>query len=737
VTARRGSAEGTTVPAADVERIVARDHHDPHSVLGAHPVEGGVAVRVFRPGAASVRIRPAGSASTRLRRLHAAGFYEGLLPGAGLPLDYLVEVSYPDGTKLSEPDPYSFEPTLGALDLHLAGEGRHEELYRRLGAHPRELGGVEGTAFAVWAPSARSVSVVGDFDLWDGRLHQMRSLGASGIWELFIPGVAPGMNYKFEVRAQSGALLLKADPYAFRSEQPPATASIVFASRHAWGDADWLERRRLGQPHAAPMAIYEVHLGSWRRNPIEGNRSLTYLELADELVEYVADMGFTHVELLPVMHHPFSGSWGYQVTGYFAPAPAYGSPDDLRTLIERLQAAGIGVILDWVPAHFPRDDFALARFDGTALYEHEDPRRGAHPDWGTLVFNYGRNEVRNFLLSNALFWLEEYHADGLRVDAVASMLYLDYSRAPGEWLPNPYGGRENLEAVEFLRELNTVVYGREPGVIMAAEESTAWPGVSRPVDAGGLGFGFKWNMGWMHDTLRYFELDPIYRSHHHGELTFSLVYAFTENFVLPLSHDEVVHGKGSLLSKLPGDRWQQLANLRALYGYMWAHPGKKLLFMGGELASEHEWNHDGSVEWHLREAPAHAGVQALVRDLNRIYRDEPALWEVDFEPAGFRWLELNDAASNVIVFARFSRDGTRTVVCACNLSPVPRPGYRIGLPHGGAWRELLNTDSTGYGGSGVVNGDLHAEERPWHEQPFSTEATLPPLGVVWLAPAAR
>ncbi len=718
-----------------IERLADRDHHDPHSFLGAHPVDGAVVVRAYRPAAAAVRVRPDGRPSTRLKRIHRAGVYEGVLPGAELPLAYRIETSYPDGTATSTRDPYVFPPTLGALDVHLAAEGRHEELYRRLGAHVRVVDGIDGTAFAVWAPSARSVSVVGDFNLWDGRLHPMRSLGASGIWELFVPELPEGSLYKYEVRWQDGSLHLKADPLAFRAEQPPKTASITSVSRHEWRDREWLAGRAATESHAGPLSIYEVHLGSWRWNPIEGNRPLTYLELADELADYATDLGFTHVELLPVMHHPFSGSWGYQVTGFFAPTPLFGSPDDLRAFVDRLHRAGLGVILDWVPAHFPSDDFALARFDGTALYEHEDPRRGAHPDWGTLIFNYGRTEVRNFLLASALFWLEDYHADGLRVDAVASMLYLDYSRAEGEWLPNVYGGRENLEAVAFLEELNEVTHRRVPGVIMAAEESTAWPAVSRPTDAGGLGFGFKWNMGWMHDTLEYMKHDPIHRRYHHDELTFSLVYAFSENFVLPLSHDEVVHGKGSLLAKMPGDRWQKLANLRALYAYMWAHPGKQLLFMGSELAQEREWSHDSSLDWYLLEQPEHAGVQSLVRDLNRAYRAEPALWELDGDPAGFRWLAANDADANVLAFARIGRGERRVLVCACNFSPVPRHGYRIGLPRGGGWRELVNTDGSRYGGSGVGNdATMAAEERPWHDQPFSAEVTLPPLGVVWLAP---
>jgi 1,4-alpha-glucan branching enzyme len=709
---------------------------DPHSLLGVHPADGGVVVRAYRPDAAQVRVLPDGGEPVKLAEGDEAGLFEGVVSGGEPGLRYELEVSQPDGTTFRLRDPYSFLPTLGELDLHLAAEGRHEELYARLGAHLRELDGVEGTGFAVWAPSARSVSVVGDFNAWDARLHPMRSLGASGIWELFIPAVACGDRWKYAIRTQAGDLLLKTDPFAFRMEEPPKTAGIVFRSTHEWLDDEWIERRRAAAPHAGPLSIYEVHLGSWRWNPLEGNRRLRYEELAEELAAYALDLGFTHVELLPVMEHPFSGSWGYQVSGYYAPTARFGSPDDFRAFVDTLHGRGVGVILDWVPAHFPRDDFALARFDGTALYEHEDPRRGAHPDWGTLVFNLGRTEVRNFLLANALFWLEEYHADGLRVDAVASMLYLDYSRKAGEWVPNAFGGNEDLEAIAFLKELNEVVYGREPGVVMAAEESTAWPGVSRPTYVGGLGFGFKWNMGWMHDTLDYFERDSVYRRFHHHQLTFSLMYAFSENFVLPLSHDEVVHGKGSLLAKMPGDPWQKLANLRALYAYMWAHPGKKLLFMGGELAQEREWSHERSLDWHLLERAEHAGVQALVRDLNRLYRDEPALWEIDFEAAGFSWLEPNDAAANVLAFARYARDG-RLLVCVCNFSPVPRPGYRLGLPQGGRWRELLNTDSTFYGGSDVGNrGGVVTQESRWHEQPFSAEVTLPPLGVVWLVPDA-
>jgi 1,4-alpha-glucan branching enzyme len=720
----------------DIEAIVHRDLADPHRLLGAHPQDGGVVVRAFRPAAARVVAHVDGGEDVELAQTHPAGLFEGAVSGASLPLRYELEVEYGPGETYTLRDPYAFLPTLGEIDLYLAGEGRHEDLYEKLGAHVREIDGVTGVAFAVWAPSARSVSVVGDFNSWDGRLHPMRSLGASGIWELFVPGVPDGARYKFELRSQDGDLLLRADPFAFEAELPPKTASVVHRSRHAWADDAWLAARERSDPQRAPMSIYEVHLGSWRLNPLEGNRPLTYLELADELAAYVTDLGFTHIELLPVMAHPFSGSWGYQVTSYFAPTPTFGTPDQYRAFVDRLHQAGVGVLLDWVPAHFPRDEWALANFDGTALFEHADPRRGAHPDWGTLIFNFGRHEVRNFLLSSALYWLREHHADGLRVDAVASMLYLDYSRKEGEWVPNEFGGREDLDAVSFLKELNEVVYARQPGIVSAAEESTAWPGVSRPTYLGGLGFGFKWNMGWMHDTLGYFQHDPVYRRYHHHELTFSLMYAFSENFILPLSHDEVVHGKGSLIGKMPGDRWQKLANLRCLYAYMWAHPGKKLLFMGGELAQDAEWSYERSLDWHLLESPEHAGIQALVRDLNRVYRDTPALWEVDFDPRGFWWLEPNDAAANIMAFCRGGEDPVRDVVaCACNLSPVPRSGYRIGLPQPGRWVEALNTDSAFYGGTNSGNlGGVEAGPVAWHGQPYSAEVTLPPLSVLWLVP---
>jgi 1,4-alpha-glucan branching enzyme len=719
----------------EIERIVARDHPDPHVVLGAHPARTGVRITAYRPDADAVIVHAGAAEPLRLRRVHASGVFSGVAKGATLPLSYELEVRYPGGDRFRLRDPYAFLPTLGEIDMHLLAEGRHFELYQRLGAHPREIGDAGGTAFAVWAPSARSVSVVGDFNSWDGRLNPMRSLGASGVWELFVPDVGEGSHYKYEIRTQAGQLELRADPVAFEAEVPPGTNSIVHRSHHTWRDGDWLRGREAHDPIAGPTSIYEVHLGSWRLNTLEGNRPLSYLELADELAAYVGDLGFSHVELMPVMAHPFAGSWGYQVTSYYAPTPRFGSPDDFRCFVDRLHGHGIGVLLDWVPAHFPRDDWALARFDGTALYEHADPRRGAHPDWGTLVFNLGRNEVRNFLIANALFWLREYHADGIRVDAVASMLYRDYSRKPGEWVPNEYGGREDLEAVAFLKELNVVLYGREPGIVTVAEESTAWPGVSRPTYLGGLGFGAKWNMGWMHDTLAYFSHEPIHRSFHHHELTFSLLYAFSENFILPLSHDEVVHGKGSLLARMPGDRWQQFANLRALYGFMWAHPGKKLLFMGQEFAQEAEWSHERSLDWHLLGRSEHAGIQALVRELNSVYRAEPALWQADNVPEGFRWLEAGDAAANVIAFIRSG--GGRALVCVANNAPVVREGYRVGLPRGGRWREVLNTDSDRYGGAGVGNaGWLLADELAWNDQSHSVSLTLPPLAVLWLAPEA-
>jgi 1,4-alpha-glucan branching enzyme len=627
-------------------------------------------------------------------------------------------------------DPYAFLPTLGELDLHLAGEGRHERLWEKLGAHPRTIDGVDGVAFAVWAPNARSVRVVGDFNSWDGRLHPMRSLGPSGIWELFVPGVPEGSLYKFEVAAAQGNLMLKTDPFAAATEAPPSNASIVYTSHYEFGDQEWLDKRAASDAQRSPMSVYELHLGSWRRTA--GGDIVTYRDIAPDLAEYCKQMGFTHVELMPLAEHPFTGSWGYQVSNYFAPTARYGSPDDLRYLVDTLHRNNIGVLMDWVPAHFPKDEWALARFDGTALYEHVDPRKGEHPDWGTLVFNFGRNEVRNFLISNALYWIEEFHLDGLRVDAVASMLYLDYSREEGEWVPNEFGGRENLDAIEFLKQLNTVVHGEHPGVLMIAEESTAWPGVTRPVYLGGLGFGFKWNMGWMHDTLLYFSKEPIFRRFHHNQLTFSMMYAFSENFALPLSHDEVVHGKGSLINKMPGDKWQRLANLRSLFAYMWAHPGKKLLFMGGEFAQEREWDHDQSLDWHLLEDADHEGIRRLIADLNRVYASNPSLWELDTSPDGFRWIDANDADNNVISFYRVGADGG-IVVCICNLSPVPRTGFRVGLPVAGSYSEVINTDAASYGGNNLGNmGIVEAAPESWHGLDHSALLTLPPLATIWL-----
>jgi 1,4-alpha-glucan branching enzyme len=668
------------------------------------------------------------------------GVFAATLPVSGVP-DYRLAVAYPapggNGTEtLPETvtdDPYRHLPTLGEIDLHLIAEGRHEQLWRVLGAHVSEK--ADGTAFAVWAPNARGVRVIGDFNHWDGRAHPMRSLGGSGVWELFVPEVGPGTRYKYDICGPDGSWHSKADPLAALAERPPATASVVYDSGYEWDDQAWMAQRAGRDPLSQRMSVYEVHIGSWRPG-------LSYTELADQLTAYVIGLGFTHVEFLPVAEHPFGGSWGYQVTSYYAPSARFGTPDDFRYLVDRLHQAGIGVILDWVPAHFPRDDWALARFDGTPLYEPADPRRAGHPDWGTLIFDYGRPEVRNFLVANAIYWFEEYHADGLRVDAVASMLYLDYSRADGQWSPNALGGRENLDAVSFLRETNATCYKRVPGIMMIAEESTAWPGVTKPVHTGGLGFGLKWNLGWMHDTLSYLSKDPIYRHYHQNEITFSMVYAFSENFVLPLSHDEVVHGKGSLLHKMPGDRWKQFAGLRALLAYQWAHPGKQLLFMGSEFGQDSEWSEQAGLDWQaLSDVNGfHSGVQRLVGDLNRIYDGSPALWRLDFSPDGFSWIDASDVDGNVLAFLRFAGadetgPGAKTVACVANFSGGPHLDYRIGLPVTGRWREVINTDAAGYGGSGVGNlGAVEAVPEPWHGQPASVSLSLPPLGVLWLAP---
>jgi 1,4-alpha-glucan branching enzyme len=718
--------------------IVSGDHRDPFGYLGLHRSGDAYVVRAFLPEATTVKVIPPSGRRVlgELERVHEAGLFVGRLKAGKRPSAYRLLVDY-HGRSVELDDPYRFPPWLGDLDIHLLAEGNHLEAYNKLGAHPTTIGEVAGVAFAVWAPSAKRVSVVGDFNNWDGRRHAMRLRHDCGVWEIFIPGLEPGERYKYEIKGPDGTVLpLKADPYAFQAEHPPMTASIVDVCREfAWGDAAWMEARSQASDRSAPIAIYEVHLGSWRRKPENRNRYLTYRELADELIPYACEMGFTHLELMPISEYPFDGSWGYQPTGMFAPTSRFGTPDEFRAFVDACHRAGLGVIMDWVPAHFPGDAHGLGNFDGTHLYEHADPRQGRHRDWDTLIYNYGRKEVANFLLSNAMYWLDRFHIDGLRVDAVASMLYLDYSRGPGDWLPNKFGGRENLEAIDFLKRLNELAYGRAPGTMTAAEESTAWPMVSRPTYLGGLGFGYKWNMGWMHDTLEFMGQDPIHRSFHHDKLTFGLLYAFTENFILPLSHDEVVHGKRSLLGKMPGDRWQKFANLRAYFTYMYGHPGKKLLFMGGEFAQEREWNHDEGLGWHLLTDSMHAGMRLLIRDLNRLYRTVPALHARDCESEGFEWIDSNDRDMSVVSFLRRGRDARDVVVCVCNFTPVPRHGYRVGVPDPGPYRELLNSDAACYGGSNLGSGGLAmAETVPWHGRPYSLTLTLPPLAGVLLQP---
>jgi 1,4-alpha-glucan branching enzyme len=645
---------------------------------------------------------------------------------------YRLRVETAGGTFLRH-DPYRFESFLTPEDLHGVREVGSDLHFRKLGAHRVTIDGVEGFSFALWAPNARRVSVVGDFNHWDGRRHPMRLRHDAGIWEIFLPDLQPGQRYKYEIRGAGGGLFLKADPLAFAAERPPATASVLHGLPEIrWHDEAFRSTRQK-DPRKAPMSVYECHLGSWARVPDEGNRYLTYRELAERLIPYVKDLGFTHIELLPITEFPFDGSWGYQPVGLFAPTSRFGTPEDFVHFMEAAHAAGIGIILDWVPGHFPIDPHGLGYFDGTHLYEHADPRQGFHQDWGTYIYNYGRQEVTAFLVANARFWLERYHFDGLRVDAVASMLYLDYSRKQGEWVPNRYGGNENLEAIDFIRRSNEAAYAHSPGVVTIAEESTAWPGVSHPTYTGGLGFGFKWNMGWMHDTLRFISKEPVHRRYHHNDLTFGLLYAFTENFVLPLSHDEVVHGKGSILGKMPGDRWQRFANLRAYYGFMWGHPGKKLLFMGGEIAQEREWNHNESLDWHLLDDPYHRGIHSLIRDLNRLHRELPALHERDTEAGGFQWLVADDAENSVIAWARKGEDESRVVIVVCNFTPVPREGYRIGVPIGGFYREVLNTDAEMYGGGNVGNGGgVQSEPSESHGHPCSLSLTLPPLGTLIL-----
>ena len=716
-----------------VAAIVGARHGDPFAVLGPHDVEGGCAVRAMLPDATQVEVlaRDDDTVLGTLERIDAAGFWCGVLPSR---LPYRLRIRMGDSERVTE-DPYSFGPALGELDIYLLAEGRHQDFARTLGAHVAQQDGVPGVRFAVWAPNARRVSIIGSFNHWDGRRHPMRLRHGAGVWELFVPRLVPGILYKYELLGPDGALLPpKADPVAGAYEAPPATASVVIDEALRWHDDAWWARRAVAQAADAPITIYEVHAASWLHARERGAEGWTHL--AQRLVPYVQRMGFTHVEFMPVMEHPFGGSWGYQPLGQFAPSARLGAPDGFADMVDRFHEVGIGVILDWVPAHFPTDAHGLARFDGTPLYEHADPREGFQPDWNTYIYNLGRSEVRGFLIGSALHWLEHYHADGLRVDAVASMLYRDYSRRDGEWVPNRYGGRENLEAVAFLQELSRTVRERCPGAVLIAEESTAWPGVTRTPEDGGLGFSYKWNMGWMHDTLHYMQENPVYRRWHHDSITFGLVYAFSERFVLPLSHDEVVYGKGSLIGRMPGDEWQKFANLRAYLGFMWTHPGKKLLFMGGEFAQEREWNHDGELDWHLLDDPRHAGVQRMVRDLNRLYRETPALHRGDAEAEGFRWVVLNDRDNSVFAWLRFGQDGDRPVLTVCNFTPIPRVGYRLGVPQGGGWREVFNSDAAIYGGSNTGNGGwVAAEAQPSNDLPASLSLTLPPLATIVLEAA--
>jgi 1,4-alpha-glucan branching enzyme len=724
-----------------VDQLVHGNHWDPLSILGPHPASlsgsTGFAIRCFLPDAQDVEVLIEGQKQPAIpmKRIHDAGLFEILCPGVGEKLSYRLRITDYSGRVREQHDPYAFAPLLTDFELHLFAEGTFFKAYNTMGAHLRTVQGISGVHFVVWAPNARRVSVVGDFNQWDGRRHPMTNRGATGLWELFIPELPANATYKYEIRSRGqDAPLLKADPYAFAAELRPRTASIVHnISRYQWNDGPWMVERAQRDPLATPLSIYEVHLGSWMRVPEDQNRWLTYRELASKLIPYAKDMGYTHLELMPVSEHPFDGSWGYQSTGYFAATSRYGSPEDFMAFVDAAHQANLGVLMDWSPAHFPDDPHGLSQFDGTHLYDHADPRLGYHPDWHSRIFNYDRTEVRNFLLNSALFWLDTYHIDGLRVDAVASMLYLDYGRKAGEWIPNQFGGHENIGAVTFLKDLNVLIHREHPGAMTLAEESTAWPGVSRPTYVGGLGFTFKWNMGWMHDMLNYFSHDPVHRMYHHNHLTFGLLYAFTENFVLVLSHDEVVHGKRALLDKMPGDPWQRFANLRALYGYMHSHPGKKMLFMGGEFGQWNEWNHDTSLEWHLCQFEPHAGLQRLVRDLNWLHQHERALHEVDHEWSGFQWIDFNDAQHSVIAFLRKAKDPTDQIVCLCNFTPVPRYEYRVGVPQDGYYRELINTDSAVYGGSNMGNsGGVHSISIPSHGHANSLVVTLPPLSVLFL-----
>ncbi|TWT90598.1 1,4-alpha-glucan branching enzyme GlgB [Pseudobythopirellula maris] len=729
--------------------VVEGRHENPYELLGPHEVvdngRRALAVRAFLPGSSRVWVvDPAEGRSRPMRRIHPAGLYEAICPvndeaepmSPKLPSPYQLRVSDEQGKEKMIHDPYAFDPLLTEYDLHLLAEGSHWRSYDRLGAHLREVDGVEGVNFAVWAPNAEGVSVIGDFNSWSQKSHAMKKHVPSGVWELFVPGMKLGTLYKFAVKQLGGRVVEKCDPYGFAAEVPPKTANIVTdLDSYEWGDSDWAAQREDRNALDAPMSIYEMHLGSWKRDPADPDRWLSYRELTPMVIEYCLRMGYTHVELMPVSEHPFTGSWGYQTVGYFGATSRYGSPQDLMFFIDQLHQAGLGVLIDWVPAHFPKDDHGLRRFDGSALYEHADPRQGEHPDWGTLIFNYGRTEVQNFLISNALFWLDKYHIDGLRVDAVASMLYLDYSREGDDWIPNRFGGRENLEAIDFFKKFNEEVHLQHPGVLTVAEESTAWGGVSKPTYLGGLGFSLKWNMGWMNDTLRYMRHEPIHRKYHHDELTFSLIYAFTENFCLPFSHDEVVHGKGSLLDQMPGDTWQKFANLRLLYGYMWTHPGKKLTFMGCEFGQWTEWNHDESLQWHLLEWESHQGLQNYTAHLNHMLQEQPALHEVDFDPAGFEWVDCHNHEDSVLAYLRRSKQSDDYLLSVFNFTPVPRAGYKIGVPEGCWFEEISNSDSSYFGGSDVGNGGgVQAKPVPAQGREYSIEITLPPLGAVVFKP---
>ncbi|NLK21477.1 MAG: 1,4-alpha-glucan branching protein GlgB [Epulopiscium sp.] len=730
----------TTVNRIELYEIINSEHRNPHNILGIHEVvidgKKVTVIRAFVPQAYKIEIINGKSLDTKhnMIKVHEDGFFEATIDTKADKFKYKLHITDYEGNSWISYDPYSFEPILSDLDKYLFGQGTHYKIYEKLGAHPMEINGVSGTLFALWAPNAKRVSVIGDFNGWDGRRHPMRCLENSGIWELFIPGVIHGDIYKYEIKTREDYVIKKTDPYGNYAEIRPNTASIVYdINNFTWNDKAWMDKRRKTNPLNQPISIYEVHLGSWMRVIEEGNRYLTYRELAHKLVDYVKEMGYTHIELMPVAEHPFDGSWGYQVTGYYAPTSRFGTPEDFMYFVDYCHINGIGVLLDWVPAHFPKDAHGLAKFDGTALYEHSDPKQGEHPDWGTLIFNFGRYEVKLFLIANALFWLEKYHIDGLRVDAVASMLYLDYGKTDGNWIPNQFGGRENLEAVEFFKHLNSIIYKDYPGIMMIAEESTAWANVSRPTDIGGLGFGLKWNMGWMNDFLRYVSKDPIHRKHHHNDLTFGLIYAYTENFILVLSHDEVVHGKGSMINKMPGDYWQKFANLRVSYGFMYGHPGKKLLFMGGEFAQFEEWSEDKSLDWHLLQFDKHKEMQEYIKDLNNLYNKESAFWEYDFSSDGFEWINGFDANASMVSFIRKGKNTKDTLVFVCNFTPVPHYKHRIGVPQKGKYKEIFNSDFSKYGGSNVLNKEnMVSDVREWDGREHSIELRVPPLGMTIL-----